>query len=169
MGFIFPRQDCPHYSGAVYPKATNKAPSQHGDKSQTFRRLLNVNALWHSKRPLIPAGSSPVPAPLEAKRALGSSWAGNGICWDKGAWLLQHRDIWVSSGGAAKSHLHGTQPPKLPWLWWPQLGSNTCRDPDHLCGTQSSQLDADQGEWTNCFLKCGKDGIGELHAGQSCL
>lgn len=41
---------------------------------------------------------------LEAKRALGSSWAGQGMrfCWDKGAWLLQQRDIWVISGRRCK-------------------------------------------------------------------
>lgn len=144
MGFIFLRQDCPHYSGALYPKATNKAPSQHGDKSQTFQRLLNLNALWHPKCPLIPAGSSLVPALLVllgAKQALGLRGPGQGrrFCWDQGAWLLQHRDIWVSSGGSCKVPPRWGSAPHIVVAVVATAGIKP------LQGTGSSWLDADQG------------------------
>lgn len=99
----------------VYPKATNKPPAQDGDKSQTFRRLLNGNALRHSKGPLISARVSLLPAPLvlpEVKRALGTSRsrpAGTKV-------LLGQGDQAPTSDGCLD------QPEK-------ELGSTTCMGP----------------------------------------
>ena len=52
-GIYLPETGLSSLFRSVYPKATNKAPSQDGDKSPTSGRSVNVNVLPLSHCPLV--------------------------------------------------------------------------------------------------------------------